>query len=123
MHRCVVLLHTLPDGSSHFDWLIDQPRLTQEHRLLAWRCSTRPDEPMAPFSAHQMPDHRAHYLTYQGPLTDNRGQVQRVAVGEVIALTATADHADLTIRWKNATVRYHADRSPDSDEQWDFTPA
>lgn len=123
MHRCVVLLHTLPDGSSHFDWLIDQPHMPQEHRLLAWRCVHRPDAINAPFQAHQMPDHRAHYLTYEGPLSNNRGQVQRVAQGEVIMLIAEPDHADLTIRWANSTVRYLGNRTPDGPDQWGFTPA
>ena len=34
------------------------------------------------WTAERIHDHRAHYLTYEGPLTGGRGRVDRVASGE-----------------------------------------
>ena len=36
-----------------------------------------------PVAAVRLPDHRRRYLTYQGPLSDDRGEVRRVAAATV----------------------------------------
>ncbi len=61
--RTVVLEHTLPDGSRHFDWLMEPaepgPDATDEDRsLLAFRLAARVDAPsIVSFLAEAMPDH------------------------------------------------------------------
>ena len=85
--RTVVLCHTLPDGSSHLDWMIEHPAPT-EHRLITFRTPCRPDE----IESHRcisrrLTDHRAHYLDYEGILTADRGSVERVATGSVLGLS------------------------------------
>jgi hypothetical protein len=105
MGRMVVLHHLLPDGSAHFDWLIHRPSpessrpmrnpagvpaeppgpLDPDARiLLSLQTQSRPDDPRSGvFAARQLPDHRAIYLTFEGPLSGDRGQVRRVAQGVV----------------------------------------
>ncbi len=82
----VVLCHTLLDGSSHFDWLIELPGRDDDHRLLSFRCSSRPDQwgGEGAFHAEHMPDHRAKYLTFEGDIGDGRGSVARVASGRCV---------------------------------------
>ena len=76
---CVLLRHTLADGSRHFDWLIERPGDPSEHRLIAFRTDRRPDQTdAAGFSAERLADHRAHYLSYEGPISGGRGSVARV---------------------------------------------
>ncbi len=92
----VLLRHTLPDGTCHFDWLIDRHALgpedpppardADERSLLALRCATRPDTGPAAFPATHLPDHRRLYLTFEGDLaavpgTGARGTVRRLATG------------------------------------------
>jgi len=121
MHQSVLLLHTLPDGSSHYDWLIDQPALQIEHRLLAWRCAFRPDSSASfPLKAQRLPDHRAHYLTYQGPIANNRGSVQRIASGHVRSLVFDAHSMDIAIEWTQCTLVYRAELHPQTPERWIF---
>jgi len=97
MVEMVLLRHDLPDGSHHFDWLIDRlyaapgqnlverPSDPEERSLLAFRVSVRIDLPkIRQFVAQRLPDHRRHYLVYQGPIGDGkRGSVVRLAAGDV----------------------------------------
>lgn len=79
----IVLLHTLPDGSSHFDWMIERPGIAEEHRLMTFRVDERVDhwESGQLFHGEQLGDHRAHYLQHQGDIGGGRGVVERVVGG------------------------------------------
>lgn len=75
--RMVLLEHSTPDGDRHFDWLIERPGVPDEHRLIALRCA---HDPLCclPIEAERLPDHRARYLDYEGPIGGGRGSVRRV---------------------------------------------
>ncbi len=73
----VLLEHETPDGARHFDWLIERPGVADEHRLIAFRCAHDPTRD-APIPAERMPDHRALYLDYEGPIAGDRGSVRRL---------------------------------------------
>ena len=76
----VLLEHTLNDGSTHLDWLIERPNDPSEHRLIAYRCDSDPlhADPTSPWIGERIPDHRAQYLTHQGEISNNRGTVRRL---------------------------------------------
>lgn len=97
----VVLLHSLPDGSSHFDWLIARPTAhldrPDERSLLSFRTEHRPDV-SDQFAAHPMPDHRVHYLTFEGHIEPDRGMVRRVATGLCHFTTLSPKHVRLTLQ-------------------------
>ncbi len=82
--RMVLLRHTRPDGSWHYDWLIEQAHAPA---LKAFRVAVRIDDPACVvFDAQPLPDHRRIYLTFEGPLVpgpmgEDRGEVQRIASG------------------------------------------
>lgn len=70
MGAMVLLLHELPDGSAHFDWMLQRP--DESPGLLTFRLNTR-HLPIAPgrpasFPAERLPDHRKMYLDYTGPV-------------------------------------------------------
>lgn len=97
MTRTVLLRHDLPDGSSHLDWLIERPNRTDERRLIAFRLMERPDQDASPaFLGTRLPDHRAHYLDYEGPISGDRGRVTRVAAGQA---RVERDEAELLVVW------------------------
>lgn len=98
----VLLAHVLPDGSKHFDWLIEPvasgpgsaaarasddavSENADEVCLLAFRISVRIDRPnVTRFDAQIMPPHRRHYLAYQGPVHGgSKGEVLRACGGMV----------------------------------------
>lgn len=112
--RTAVLLHTLADDTSHFDWLIERspvdstrPRDPDEQSLICFRATVRPDhlapqaDPQAAIVVERLPDHRHRYLDFEGSISDDRGSVQRVASGEVIDVVeeSTSGVIRLHVRW------------------------
>ena len=82
--RTVVLRHTMPDGSHHFDWLFERAGGTgardDDRVLVTWRLADRPDRAET-VDAERIEDHRRVYLSYEGPVSRARGEVMRVAEG------------------------------------------
>ncbi len=108
--RPVVLLrHTLPDETFHFDWMFarDSEGLLP---LQTFRCSTNPclALPGALLALQILPDHRPSYLTYEGSISGGRGSVQRVAQG-----TWSGALDECTLAWDTFPVPH----------VWCFSPA
>ncbi len=79
--RMVLLLHELPDGSAHFDWMIQRPQAGRG--LITFRVSARIDLlEQGSFRAQRLADHREVYLSVEGPVSGGRGTVTRLAQGE-----------------------------------------
>ncbi|GEM_PF-1241597 len=90
---CVVLRHDLPDGTWHYDLMLElRPGIDQDFRLATLRLTPAAAgqraltlasgvdlDPQAP--CQHLPDHRGLYLAYEGALSNNRGSVRRVAQG------------------------------------------
>jgi hypothetical protein len=77
MPQFVILRHTLPADSpraSHFDLMLEQ-----EGQLLTWAMAELPNATSQ--LAEELPPHRIDYLTYEGPVSNNRGEVMRVRAG------------------------------------------
>ena len=80
----VELLHTLPDGTVHVDWMIAQDP-EASHSLITFRLP-RPLTELKPgeeLIARRIADHRPSYLTYEGTISGGRGTVRCLARGRV----------------------------------------
>ena len=84
MKRTVILKHTLPDGSWHYDWFI-QISEDATRPVLSFRTGHSQPDSVVEFEAHRLRDHRAMYLDYEGAVSENRGDVVRVGSGEVVS--------------------------------------
>jgi hypothetical protein len=87
MPQYVILRHELPPGNartSHYDVMFDTGAT-----LRTWAVDAPPDSPHDQ-PAEQLPDHRRDYLTYEGPVSGNRGEVARWDEGTY----ETIDEAD-----------------------------
>lgn len=78
--RFVILRHYFPDGGNgefpdHFDLMLEQ-----EAKLATWQLEALP-KPDESVSAKKLPDHRALYLDYEGPISGDRGSVEQVMAG------------------------------------------
>jgi hypothetical protein len=74
--RFVVLHHEgIPDP--HFDLMIEAPG---KKYLYTWRCKHDPLGTYISFP-RRIQNHRRDYLTYEGPVSSNRGYVSRVRCG------------------------------------------
>ena len=96
----VLLEHTLPDGSAHFDWLIERPQDPREHRMISFRCQHDPLEleHSARWIGVRLPDHRAHYIDYEGPISGDRGSVRRVWRAECMLHEESPDAVEISLR-------------------------
>ncbi len=96
----VLLSHELPDATSHVDWMIaSEPRGREP--LVTFRLGSRIDEMDADqeILAHRIDDHRAEYLTYEGPVSGDRGTVRRLTRGTVVSWERSGDRWQMEIEW------------------------
>lgn len=101
----MLLRHELATGS-HYDWLIARPG---DERLWTARVaepSTRWAE-LGRFELAVIGLHRREYLTYEGPVSGNRGTVRRVDAGEVRITAWSEESASLEVQMQGfcGTVR------------------
>lgn len=101
--RTVQLLHELPDGTSHVDWMIACDRAGREP-LVSFRLPRRIDElkPGQRMAAERIADHRPAYLDYEGPVSDERGSVRCLAWGTVVSEHRRPSSWDFEIRWHDS---------------------
>lgn len=109
MGRWVLLKHTLPDRSWHYDWMIQRP---DGAALATFRVERRPDEAdVAALEAERIADHRIDYLQLEGPLSEGRGVVRRVASGEGEILEDGPERIRVAMRGRGVWVgRRHESR-------------
>jgi hypothetical protein len=102
----VLLLHRLPDGAAHIDWLIARDRAGREP-LIAFRLPCRLDEAAAGdvVAAERIVDHRPHYLTYEGPIAGDRGTVRRLRRGTVMEAEEDPRGRRMRVSWGGGTSR------------------
>lgn len=76
--RFVVLTHDRP--TLHWDLLIEAGDSCR-----TWRLLSCPDE--LPVACESIADHRLHYLTYEGPVSGDRGTVTQWTSGVAVWIT------------------------------------
>ncbi len=82
--RFVILRHTgVP--TPHYDLMIES---APGSPLLTWRVLTPPEAWTRLLTAARLPDHRAAYLNYEGPISAGRGAVRRIDTGNAWLLDA-----------------------------------
>jgi hypothetical protein len=72
-----VVLHHSGIPEPHFDLMLQFPGIA---KLATWRIEASPQD-WPRLDAERIGDHRAVYMSYQGPLSDNRGTVVRIEEG------------------------------------------
>lgn len=132
MLRTVLLRHELPDGSWHYDWMLELPPDTKGHpgepedqdarRLMTFRLESRPDEPGAwPLRGERLADHRVAYLTYEGEVSGGRGWVRRAARGTYILRGRGDDKIDLEVAFETGERPLRVRGRREGGEIWIFS--
>ncbi len=80
-----VILHHTGWTEDHFDLMLETDNASP---LLTWRLDRWPD----PTAITPLPAHRRAYLEYEGPVSNDRGQVRRVASGSYSTIQRSASH-------------------------------
>lgn len=98
MSRAFVIHLHRGHGPEHYDLMIEAGEV-----LTTWQLSADPADlaPSASVPARKLPDHRKAYLTYEGPVSRDRGTVTKVDEGTCDVSGAEAD------RWQ---VTFHSRR-------------
>lgn len=94
--KSVILYHTPPDTinnspppfNPHYDFMIQSPLIEHNRQLLTFRLHTPPHTwPInKPTKITKLPLHREIYLDYQGPISQNRGNVTQFDTGHAIPI-------------------------------------
>ena len=82
----VILEHDHP--FLHWDFLIEN-----RDGLACWRLLEFPQTGI-PIPASSLPVHRRHYLTWEGPVSGDRGSVQRLYAGSLVRDAVWPDVSD-----------------------------
>jgi hypothetical protein len=96
--RFVILKHRGHDDL-HYDLMLEG-----HETLITWSCSQNPlTHPTA--QCKRIADHRKAYLTYEGPVSQNRGVVEQIASGQYEALEIDESHWVVQLEGKYASVK------------------
>jgi hypothetical protein len=86
------------DAGTHWDLMLHRPVLSADDDkdvkvLATWKFSVPllPENLQQPLSARALPDHRNAYLTYEGPITLNRGWCRIFDRGQYELIENTPD--------------------------------
>lgn len=88
-----LLEHTTPAGV-HWDLLIET---APGSPLVTWRLRSDPCRSQVPIPAERIADHRNAYLTYEGPISGDRGSVRRIDTGRAMLKLDNA-HARIALQ-------------------------
>jgi hypothetical protein len=121
-----VLHHQLPIYSSrlsHWDLLMASPQ-PESKQLICFELAEPPDRWTALSHARRLPDHKTIYLTYEGPVSNDRGEVSRVLDGLLEWVGFDSHSFEVLLRphshWEGAKplrIRMWQDRDH-TDDMW-----
>jgi len=97
-----VLLHIVPTHSlraTHWDLLLEHPHPGSDS-LLSFELLVPPEKWSNPTAATRLPDHRPRYLTYEGPISNDRGHVKRILQGSFDWVKATECSLIVRLKWE-----------------------
>ena len=109
MPRFVVLTHDHP--FPHWDLMLEAGEA-----LRTWRLLQAPDS-TGNVDAEPLPDHRLHYLDYEGPVSGGRGEVKQWDRGVYALLDESPARIDIRLQGEILAGRYVLQLQ---DQRWSF---
>ena len=107
MPRFVILHHRFSNDhprATHWDLMLEH-----RQKLLTWAMDQPPTDAPSQL-ATRLPDHRSIYLEYEGPVSDDRGWVERWDAGEFEWLSPEEPDLDLSLERGNLLLRLSGQR-------------
>ncbi len=88
--------------------------------LATWQFSAAPTHlaPGESLSCRKLPDHRLAYLTYEGPIRGNRGEVRRVEAGSYEPISVTPARWEVTLHGQTVIGRYELVQEESGEDSW-----
>lgn len=119
MPRRFVILHHTGYGREHWDLMLEHEGVLWTWQLLA--DPTAAARPAASIEAVRIADHRLQYLDYEGPISRDRGRVQRVDSGDLLGLSEA--HDAIRVELEGAHLRGAFLLSHVVGDQWRWQPS
>ena len=115
MQRSFVIHAHSGHGEFHYDMM-----LSGGEGLATWRLLRSPADVAVgeDLSARRLPDHRPAYLTYEGPVSDGRGQVAILDRGNYELLSEQPARWEFRLEGSKISGRYELVREPDGEDAW-----
>jgi hypothetical protein len=109
-----VILHHTGHGAEHWDFMLEESGV-----LATWWCPSNPASlsPDQSLLCKKLPDHRLAYLTYEGPVSRDRGQVRRVEEGEYECISTSDHHRRVRMHGRTLTGLVEL-RQEQPDDGW-----
>jgi hypothetical protein len=116
MPRYVILEHDTPQGL-HWDVMLQWGEV-----LRTWAAPDLPDSKLT-LNVRDLPDHRAAYLDYEGPVSGGRGSVSRWDQGTYEIVQQSDTRLVVELSGQRMTGRAVLQRGEAADAwQWRFQP-
>jgi hypothetical protein len=119
-----LLWHTTPAGS-HYDWLLQTPCLQglETDTLTTFRLHLPPSlwSPKHPIPLTPLTPHRKIYLTFQGPVSSQRGFVLRANHGIFTPLSWSDSQITLQITWQQFPLCARCTLTRRSTDAWSLS--
>ena len=122
MFRAFVIQIHSGFGELHYDLMLERAEA-----LDTWKLSLSPLELQAGvgaasnIQAQKLPDHRKAYLSYEGPISGNRGEVKILDNGTYELLTESETHIEIQINGRCVQGRFALTRTSEDTDEWIFT--
>ena len=126
----VILRHELPSEArqpSHWDLMFALRRGDRDDRCLeTWATVADPLQQLFVPNGKldvlkKLPDHRAHYLSYEGAVSNQRGTVQRVVSGRITQRLRADDQRIFCLAFRNQQGELALCRQSANVEKWQAT--
>lgn len=121
MPRYVILTHDYP--FLHWDLMLEDP---SQEGLCTWRLHKEPNREncdrtcMQIIPAEQLSDHRKDYLTYEGPVSNNRGSVSQWDSGTYELLSEENGSLEIEFDGIHLQSVFHLIRNGNNPQAWQF---
>jgi hypothetical protein len=117
MPRFVILRHELPSTARagvHWDLMLEQDGV-----LRTWALAAAPGLGEA-IAADALPDHRLDYLTYEGPISGDRGEVSRWDEGTYEVRSESLGELHFRLSGSHLAAECSLTKSLEADQRWTF---
>ena len=99
--------------------------LQVEGALATWQLACCPDESFGrePIIARKLGDHRTAYLTYEGPVSRDRGHVERMDGGAYELISRQPGRWEIILCGRKVRGKFELRQSGDDPAEWRLTRA
>ena len=118
LHHRVLAGKALPRGAhDHFDWMFENG-----DSLLTWATDSLPSRTSgSTMRAILLPAHRTIYLTFQGPLSEDRGEVERVESGTFETIQINETQYEFAVKGDRVGIILLRKNHRGGDATWDWS--